>query len=138
MHRRFRSIRAMLPTTTATVVPDGYSLIKEGQASIIFSEKNEVFYNKVQVLNRDLSIAVISYFAKRREAERAARAEKKKAKRAEEAEKNGDAIAKPFVEPRKGIRIFEALSATGLRSIRYIQEVSRLIGARALHHIMVV
>ena len=36
--------------------------IKEGKAEILFSEKNEVFYNKVQELNRDLSVTAITAF----------------------------------------------------------------------------
>lgn len=106
-----------------TQVPEGYQVIKEGNASILFGEKNEVFYNKVQVLNRDLSIAVISYFSKLRAKERAEKAERKRLRAEEEAQKNPEAEKRaPFVE-RTGIKIFEALSATGLRSIRYFQEV---------------
>lgn len=46
--------------------PPGHSLLVEGQAAIPFSEGNEVFYNKVQEFNRDLSIHVIKLFAERR------------------------------------------------------------------------
>ena len=53
--------------------PPGHSLLVEGQAAIPFSEGNEVFYNKVQVFNRDLSIHVIKLFAEKRLREKAER-----------------------------------------------------------------
>lgn len=46
--------------------PAGHRLLVEGQAAIPFSEGNEVFYNKVQEFNRDLSIHVIKLFAEKR------------------------------------------------------------------------
>lgn len=51
--------------------PPGYRFIAEGQAKILFSEGNEVFYNKVQEFNRDLSVHVIKLFAERRLREKA-------------------------------------------------------------------
>lgn len=53
--------------------PPKHSLLVEGQAAIPFSEGNEVFYNKVQVFNRDLSIHVIKLFAEKRLREKAER-----------------------------------------------------------------
>lgn len=44
----------------------GHRLLIEGQAAIPFSEGNEVFYNKVQEFNRDLSVHVIKLFAEQR------------------------------------------------------------------------
>ena len=38
-------------------------VIREGKAEIHFPNSNEVFYNPVQELNRDLSTAVISLFS---------------------------------------------------------------------------
>lgn len=46
--------------------PPGHRLLVEGQAAIPFSEGNEVFYNKVQEFNRDLSVHVIKLFAEKR------------------------------------------------------------------------
>ncbi|XP_033219510.1 probable tRNA (guanine(26)-N(2))-dimethyltransferase [Belonocnema kinseyi] len=91
------------------------NILKEGKAEILVQEKN-VFYNPVQEFNRDLSIAVLSLFAE---------------------DKNGVVNTKNIViketikedkEPSElktqdGIRVLEALSATGLRSIRYAKEV---------------
>ncbi|PIA46067.1 hypothetical protein AQUCO_01600384v1 [Aquilegia coerulea] len=42
--------------------PDDYIIIKEGEAEILMHAKNEVFYNKAQVNNRDMSIAVLRTF----------------------------------------------------------------------------
>ena len=53
--------------------PPGHSLLVEGQAAIPYSEGNEVFYNKVQEFNRDLSIHVIKLFAEKRFREKAER-----------------------------------------------------------------
>ncbi|XP_039062425.1 probable tRNA (guanine(26)-N(2))-dimethyltransferase 2 [Hibiscus syriacus] len=46
-----------------------YTIIKEGEAAILMLAKNEVFFNKTQVNNRDMSIAVLSTFITRRKQE---------------------------------------------------------------------
>ena len=53
--------------------PPGHSLLVEGQAAIPYSEGNEVFYNKVQEFNRDLSIHIIKLFTEKRFREKAER-----------------------------------------------------------------
>lgn len=78
--------------------------VTEGAAEILPYDKSEVFYNPVQVFNRDLSIFVVDNFYKQREAGK-------------------------IWQPKKGadgrskLRIFEGLSASGLRSIRYAKEL---------------
>lgn len=67
------------------------------------NDAQSVFYNPAQVVNRDLSICAIELFARRR--------------RGEPARKGGGS---------KGITILEALSATGLRAIRYFKEISNV------------
>src|SRR3989338_122798 len=72
----------------------------EGCAVLVYSEADQAFYNPVQVANRDLTIAVLRTFAPeyvhyRKRGERRGR----------------------------GLRVLEALSATGLRSVRYWKEV---------------
>lgn len=57
--------------------PAGHRLLVEGQAAIPFSEGNEVFYNKVQEFNRDLSVHVIKLFAEKRLREKAEQALRK-------------------------------------------------------------
>lgn len=77
------------------VVPEGYEELIEGSARAIY-KKGDVFYNPVQVVNRDLSVQLLRWFVRDRGAD-----------------------APP-------IRILEALSATGLRSVRYFKEVPRV------------
>ena len=48
---------------TRSECPEGKTVIIEGSASMLYDTSEAVFYNKVQVLNRDLSIRVISHFA---------------------------------------------------------------------------
>ncbi len=43
--------------------------IREGKARVLLTDKNDVFYNKAQVVNRDISIAVIKTFIERRKEE---------------------------------------------------------------------
>ncbi|GAM22306.1 hypothetical protein SAMD00019534_054810 [Acytostelium subglobosum LB1] len=74
--------------------------ITENSATIQYNSKKEVFYNPVQEFNRDMSILMIRLFIEQRNKELV---EKKK-------------------EPKK-VKILEALSATGLRSIRYAKEL---------------
>lgn len=102
---------------------DNVETITEGKATIIFDKGNSVFYNKVQEFNRDLSILVITEFAKMRQAERKERRAKKLARRVLEAKKKGVAPEAMHPEGPSGLRVLEALSATGLRSIRYWKEV---------------
>ena len=65
--------------------------------------RGTVFYNPVQEFNRDFSILAIREFAKLRQEEQTAK------------NKNFD-----------GISLLEALSATGLRSVRYMKEIDNL------------
>ncbi|XP_068501933.1 tRNA (guanine(26)-N(2))-dimethyltransferase 1-like isoform X4 [Phaseolus vulgaris] len=54
-----------------------YKIIKEGEAEILMHAKNEVFYNKTQVNNRDLSIAVLRTFISKRKQEHEAHLSKR-------------------------------------------------------------
>ncbi|KAI8055218.1 N2,N2-dimethylguanosine tRNA methyltransferase-domain-containing protein [Syncephalis plumigaleata] len=87
---------------------DNYHPITEGKATILFPNTNEVFYNPVQQFNRDMSIAAIKTWGseylvnpKRR------------------------ALLNTPVDKR-GFSVLEALSATGLRSIRYAKEIENM------------
>ena len=141
------------------------NVLVEGKARIPYTGDEGVFYNKVQVFNRDLSILCITTFAHKRQEELKAateqkanrrrqhkedeankqRQEQEKAERAEKMEAEDDAqttnsttdtntasdtnssppssSASPSVGAVPGLRILEALSATGLRSIRYWLEI---------------
>ena len=157
------SHRIPSPPTTA---PPGHSIITEGSTSIVFGENNEVFYNPVQVLNRNLSIVVLQLFAEQRAFEAEERAAKRRARADKQAagaapasaEASGagvqaaaesveqtaststdpsraalpeggaagdwrDWIASNGIDSGEGLHILEALSGSGLRSIRYAKEV---------------
>lgn len=88
--------------------------LKEGKAEILITRKN-VFYNPVQEFNRDLSIAVLSLFAKDQKNIN----ERNNITKSNTANKSNDESC----SMSDGITVLEALSATGLRSIRYAKEI---------------
>ncbi|KAG9393093.1 tRNA methyltransferase Trm1 [Carpediemonas membranifera] len=75
---------------------DGFRVITEGKAHSLFPDVESVFYNPVQVFNRDFSVLNLMVFAKER--------------------------AEQLGEKYTGLNVLEALSATGLRSMRYALE----------------
>ncbi|CAI2364103.1 unnamed protein product [Moneuplotes crassus] len=125
-----------LQKPTNKSVPQGYKLLTEGSAQVLYyhnkdnmhnsqwdmkvptnlitnhkklkkltrKEKNEardtVFYNPAQEFNRDLSIMCISEYGKQLQERR------------------------ELKDCWKGLKILEALAATGLRSCRYMKEIS--------------
>ncbi|XP_020298682.1 probable tRNA (guanine(26)-N(2))-dimethyltransferase [Pseudomyrmex gracilis] len=90
-------------------------IICEGKAQILVTDKN-VFYNPVQEFNRDLSVAALTIFVREYN-------ETQKNKKKNKITKLLNANVKREEETLTGITILEALSATGLRSIRYAKEV---------------
>jgi tRNA (guanine26-N2/guanine27-N2)-dimethyltransferase len=98
----------------------GFNRTREGQAEILFPKTEEVFYNPVQEFNRDLSVAVISQFCKSIEGERTS-SETKEKKSPDVETASSSSLAK--LKHPNGLIILEALSATGLRSIRYALEI---------------
>ncbi|KAF8010146.1 hypothetical protein BT93_J0945 [Corymbia citriodora subsp. variegata] len=141
-----------------------FKIIKEGEAEILMHAKNEVFYNKTQVNNRDLSIAVLRTFIEKRQLEHEAFLTRRTKSAEKVLEKNSESVSgsapnempmddiecngeremldeTPQEEPcsvRKDIpestngkgkrelkppRVLEALSASGLRALRYAREV---------------
>ncbi|KAG6777601.1 hypothetical protein POTOM_017426 [Populus tomentosa] len=142
-----------------------YTIIKEGEADILMNVKNQVFFNKAQVNNRDLSIAVLRTFISKRQEEHEAMLSKrtKSAEKASEKDTAGPAVEEASTgsaldneksngecevheeisqdEPcsiseesvkntegnhhgeLKPPKVLEALSASGLRALRYAREV---------------
>ncbi|KAK9695624.1 RNA methyltransferase tRNA(m5U54)methyltransferase [Basidiobolus ranarum] len=98
-----------------------YNKIVEGQATILFPISNEVFYNPVQQFNRDMSIAAIRTWSEMFFEEKQKMAEKKKNNQIHA--RDIDSQSNSNVEPIKEFTVLEALSATGLRSIRYAKEI---------------
>ncbi|KAG6408154.1 hypothetical protein SASPL_131157 [Salvia splendens] len=147
------------PETTSSFDINDYTIVKEGEAEILMNVKNQVFYNKAQVNNRDMSIAVLRTFISKRQQEHEARLLSKKMKI--EAKKVVEPISEPEAmehdeksnggcdisqdisqdepcsisenpaanhgrrvqEDLKPPRVLEALSASGLRALRYAREV---------------
>ncbi|KAL0377623.1 UNVERIFIED_CONTAM: putative tRNA (guanine(26)-N(2))-dimethyltransferase 2 [Sesamum radiatum] len=139
-----------------------FTVIKEGEAEILMHAKNEVFYNKTQVNNRDMSIAVLRTFISKRQQEHEAMLSKKSRAGPKV---SGEPVAEPEAltdtvvhdektngecevsqeisqdesrsiseEPAanqegkgrgelKPPVVLEALSASGLRALRYAREV---------------
>ncbi|XP_075514979.1 LOW QUALITY PROTEIN: tRNA (guanine(26)-N(2))-dimethyltransferase 2-like [Primulina tabacum] len=139
-----------------------FTVIKEGKAIILMHTKNQVFFNKAQVNNRDMSIAVLRTFISKRRQEHEAMLSKKMKTKSKVAEEpsvglkgitdsiphNGEDNVECEVseeilqEGPCGIsenpaanylgnirreltppRVLEALSASGLRALRYALEV---------------
>ncbi|PKI69859.1 hypothetical protein CRG98_009734 [Punica granatum] len=141
-----------------------FKIIKEGEAEILMHAKNEVFFNKAQVNNRDISIAVLrTFISKRKEEHEAYLSRKTKSTQrtgendavecvaqesseppAEVEKPNGDcqapcetsqeepcstiedstkSVQRNGLPELKAPRVLEALSASGLRALRYAREV---------------
>ncbi|KAF1877591.1 hypothetical protein Lal_00040307 [Lupinus albus] len=158
-----------------------YKIIKEGEAEILMHAKNEVFYNKAQVNNRDISIAVLrAFISKRKEEHEALLSKRRKGAHKvpennssesvpeeevpqktppEDHKSNGERKVEEEISPEEGKtfstveglvktteefnateeqinptgvkvkrelkppRVLEALSASGLRALRYAREV---------------
>lgn len=75
-----------------------------------------MFYNPVQEFNRDLSVSVLNVYFETLWKDKS-KAKRKDANDSQEEPKAG-------VKFKNGMRILEALSATGLRSIRYAKEIA--------------
>lgn len=94
-------------------IPQGFKVIEEGFASVLSSVA--VFYNKVQVFNRDVSSLVIKEYVKVLQNE----ADELYAKKL----KKNPILPKPAPV---SIEIAETFSASGLRSIRYWKEIPQI------------
>ncbi|KAJ6668032.1 hypothetical protein lerEdw1_016353 [Lerista edwardsae] len=129
-------------------VKNGETLITEGKAKIIFPNANEVFYNPVQEFNRDLTCAVITEYARLQLSSKGIQISVPGEENASKVvvdlskgDKDDDleqspASNQPDMAEHKiaavgevcqdGLRVLEALAASGLRSIRFAKEVPGL------------
>ena len=132
---------AQVKTITEGSVTIAYELqSSDTRTKGVGADDGPVFYNKVQVFNRDLSIMMISLFAQWRYIEKAEAGARKRAmhaglgavaaEAAGKAEKSAlyaltaaQLDARIESEREDGIVILDALAATGLRSIRYAREI---------------
>ncbi|KAI5080955.1 hypothetical protein GOP47_0004138 [Adiantum capillus-veneris] len=140
----FLELTSRLLSSCTQLDDDRPTVIKEGQAKILL-HGNDVFYNKAQVVNRDLSIAVLRSFIAKRQEELLHKQETKrsnienfgpispKTSVSEVTEKSGEScvsdIPKIAVKP---FRVLEAAAASGLRAIRYALEVEGVDSVVAL------
>ncbi|KAG2382245.1 hypothetical protein C9374_005447 [Naegleria lovaniensis] len=99
-------------------IPSGYQCINEGTATVLYANDTEAFYNKVQVFNRDVSTLVIKMFNETRKEEKLKPSSRRRKKNEDEMDTSSDNL-----KTYEGLKILEALSATGLRSIRYWHEI---------------
>ena len=120
--------------------------VTEGKATIYFPTQKGVFYNPPQVPNRDLSVLALQQFSEEYAAERAeearVKASKAEARRAKlvaaaaaatddegaaaaaaAATATAAAATAAAAAPFPGLRVLDALSASGLRAMRYTKEV---------------
>lgn len=81
--------------------------VKEGLAQIFLPESNAVFFNPVQEFNRDLTILAVQTFVER-------------------------SCAKGRPVDHSGLRILDALSASGLRAVRYSKEIQGALTVTAV------
>ena len=122
---------------------EGAVEVKEGQATLYFASQKGVFYNPPQIPNRDLSVLALRRFVEIRQEEVLAKRAKQAASAAarQQAEPAGAASADaPSAAaaaaaaersaaadaPAPGLRVLDALSASGLRAMRYMKEVPGL------------
>ncbi|PHJ25977.1 trna (guanine -n)-dimethyltransferase [Cystoisospora suis] len=96
---------------------DTSKFIREGKVCIYRTTDNDVFYNPVQIFNRDLSVLAIKAFALRQKEE----IKRRGRRTAERAQQEGKQPP-PLLE-FSGLTVLEPLAATGLRSLRYLAEL---------------
>ncbi|ODV96678.1 hypothetical protein PACTADRAFT_83992 [Pachysolen tannophilus NRRL Y-2460] len=138
-----RAQKAILRMCEKEINLEKFTAIKEGKASVLTPVENTVFYNPIQQFNRDLSVTGIRAWAelergrhaaiqkerlsRKRNADGEPKAQKVQQQQKEEVEKEEEAeveLAGNDEEPSKPyITILEALSASGLRAIRYAKEI---------------
>ena len=128
-HRIWGTFTRYLHTRTMLVDGAEYVTVQEGKAVILVPEEEKVFYNPIQQFNRDLSVMAIKAWSQLYSESKIGQREHKKRK-LDNPEAN-EGKEKPFVN------ILEALSATGLRALRYgheIPNVQRVVANDMLSH----
>lgn len=138
---------------------EDFNVVKEGRATILAPKQDKVFYNHIQQFNRDLSVMAIKAWLEQyktsKEGTKELRGKRRKLNKDESGEtkqdtegskeeskeesknevsdapkETKDSKSEPSGDSTPFIRILEALSATGLRAIRYgheIPNVSRIV-----------
>ncbi|KAG1753451.1 tRNA methyltransferase [Suillus lakei] len=128
--------------SSSITVPEGFTLHTENTSHILISSKEEAFLNPVQEFNRDLSVACIRVWSEEINREKEAKWKQAQERRAKEGAESTEPSHAPEDELPGDISttgstsegnkreyrshkfvLLEALSATGLRSIRYAKEI---------------
>ncbi|KAI9315445.1 N2,N2-dimethylguanosine tRNA methyltransferase [Dichotomocladium elegans] len=115
-----------MTTASSEIDVSLYNTVTEGKATILFPKGNEVFYNPVQEFNRDMSIAAIRTWSELFFAEKREKIERKLMNATDEKRKNELQERLDHQAKTQNFTILEALSASGLRSIRYAKEIPHL------------
>ena len=110
---------------------DKFTIVTEGKAHILFPEKETVFYNPIQQFNRDLSVSCIkawdNLYGQPKQERSKSKGKKRGMDESEESSKkrklDDGSASHVKAANRPYIKILEALSATGLRAIRYAHEI---------------
>lgn len=100
--------------------------VQEGLAEVEGPEGSQVFYNKAQVVNRDLSILAMRWLRRtlRDESERGVLPRGKRHAGSLASTRGSPLLPLLSGEERpEGLRVLEGMAATGLRGIRYAKEV---------------
>lgn len=109
------------------LIKNNKQLIIEGSAHMEYDLREKVFYNKVQVFNRDISTQIIKEFTnilmKEREEKYLKKLEHYNNLLKDPTKLSKNNILKPPTKVDKNIEILDALAASGLRSIRYLNEI---------------
>lgn len=103
---------------SATLDLTQYNAIREGKAIVLTPKKDEVFYNPIQQFNRDLSIMGIRAWSELYQ--------NKYKEGIKELKRRKTLVESSSENPVPYINILEALSATGLRAIRYAHEIPQV------------
>lgn len=119
----------------------GVRRLKEGHAVIDYDEGHSVFYNPVQVFNRDLSVLMCRVYERVQRVETKSTAYKGPPDDPEPTPSDaskagglpalatpaeaGESVLRGGVAERR-LRVLEALAASGLRSVRYAKEIPGL------------
>lgn len=99
-----------------------YVPVQEGKAVILAPKKEQVFYNPIQQFNRDLSVMAIKAWSQLYEESKVGQRESRKRKLEE-----GEGVEPEKLATKPYITILEALSATGLRALRYGHEIPNVL-----------
>lgn len=126
-------LRLSLLRKMCTTKGQDFLEVKEGSAKILVPREESVFYNPIQQFNRDLSVMVIKAWSE-------IYSESQEKRKDDNIKKRKLDCTTETVEPQKSqtetnikvfeegdfIKILEALSATGLRALRYGHEVPKV------------